>query len=235
MIDESPVNPESTDTSKGFLTQIHNVIFNVTGNPFFWLFFVLFMATSPWLAHGISRHIAKNQVIPPPKLGLIPEFTFTSELNQPFGTKQLKGKVWIANFIFTNCPKICPELTKTMLYIRMKVKNLKGIVHLVSFSVDPVHDTPEVLKSFAQSYKYDSNMWTFLTGPTDQLDKVIVESFKAGIDRPNENDPSSLFEIGHGEHFVLVDQNLQIRGFYRKDQESLEKLLFDIALVANYY
>lgn len=235
MDNETTVKSEIRGTPDGFGGKVHHFFFKVTGNPFFWVFFVFFMATTPWVANAISRRISKNETKPPPKLGQIPEFTFTSELGVPFGTKQLKGKVWVANFIFTNCPEICPELTKTMLKIRMKVKNLKGMVRLVSFSVDPIHDTPEVLKSFAESYKYDSNMWTFLTGPIDQLDKVIVDSFKIGISRPDAKEPSSLFEIVHGEHFVLVDQNLQIRGFYSRDSEGLEKLLFDLALVANYY
>ncbi len=210
---------------------IHQLAYNATGSPIFWLFFIGILSSYPWIRALISTPLETPKVY-----GIIPEFSFTDEQGKPFGTQELKGKVWIASFIFTNCSSICPDLMRKMMYIRDKIKSIKWMIHLVSFTVDPLRDTPEVLDRYAQEHLkgfYDKKTWKFLTGPLETIEKVIIDGFKIAIARP-EQDPS-LFEIAHGGKIVLVDQKGQIRGYYSTDDEGLKKLLLDLALVTNNY
>jgi protein SCO1/2 len=223
---------------------VHPFIYRLTGSPWFWILFVLTLMSFP-LARA---KLTKERLIPPTRYPEqnpqpLPPFQFTNELGKSFGTEQLQGKIWVANFIFTSCPSICPSLTKTMLELRQHIKHLKGFIHLVSFTVDPVRDTPERLKKYGIEYHYDPKVWSFVTGPLEKLDKIIIDSFKSAISRPqNVSEDPSLFEIGHGRHFVLVDRQGYIRGFYgvmeengEINKEEMNRLLVDIALVANYY
>jgi protein SCO1/2 len=105
-------------------------------------------------------------------------------------------------------------------------------VEIVSFSVDPGTDTPEVLKKYARERNADFDDWRFLTGPIDQVKQVIVEGFKQSIqvDSAQAGQPQSIL---HGSHFVLVDRDLNIRGFYPSDDEGLLRLTRDARIVAN--
>jgi len=157
---------------------------------------------------------------PLPALYPMPSFSLTSEQGKPFGAGDLKGKVAIANFIFTSCPTVCPMLTSHMARVQERFAGEPG-VHLVSFSVDPKNDTPEVLAAFGRKFGQDPARWTFLTGDLEAVKRAVVEGFKihvAGVDDPN----ATAFDIVHGEHFVLVDKNGTIRGYYQpRDLERL--------------
>ncbi|MET0282902.1 MAG: SCO family protein [Polyangiales bacterium] len=162
------------------------------------------------------------------ELGRVPTFALTDQGGKPFGSAELAGKPWVANFVFTRCPSVCPLLTAKFKSLQGKLADVPD-AEFVSFSVDPEHDTPEVLTAYAQKYEADTSRWHFLTGPLDAIEKTVVAGFKIhiGDKKPSESDPT-LIEIMHGEHFVLVDASGAIRGYYRAEAAELTQLAEDM-------
>src|SRR5574342_75804 len=116
--------------------------------PLFWV--ILVGAIASWPAVFTAMHPAPP---PPPVLGTVPPFRLVDEHGRPFGTDELRGRVWAAGFIFTRCPTICPTVTRRMATIQRRTRSLVDQFHLVSFTVDPEYDTPERLAAYARSYK----------------------------------------------------------------------------------
>ena len=139
-----------------------------------------------------------------PKLGSIPSFEFTDSDGNLISQEELSGKVWVADFIFTTCTMACPVMTGNMNLIHKAFKN-NDKVRIVSISVYPEYDTPEILKEYASRYNANTNRWHFLTGPEENVKLVIKNGFKMG-------DYEDI--IFHSEKFALVDQNGNIRGYY---------------------
>lgn len=163
---------------------------------------------------------------PLPALYPMPAFALTSEQGKRFGAQDVAGKVTVANFIFTNCPTVCPRLTSRMAELQKRFADEAG-VHLLSFSVDPKNDTPPVLAAFGRQFGQDPSRWTFLTGDLAAVEKAVVEGFKVHME--GAGDPNATaFDIVHGEHFVLVDAGGIIRGYYQPGAEELEKLGDDV-------
>lgn len=157
-----------------------------------------------------------------PVLATVAPFALTDQSGGAWDSQGLNGKVWVANFVFTRCPTICPTFTAKMASIQ---KQSGDDLHLVSFSVDPEFDTPPVLKAYAEKF-HAQPRWSFLTGERAALEAVVVK----GMMQPMEKGDGSLMSIGHGSYFVLVDQKQQIRGFYRfHDDDSVARVLKDAA------
>ena len=98
---------------------------------------------------------------PPPVLGTLPAFELTDHRDQPFGSEQLRGHAWVANFVFTRCPTVCPVFTQRMAQLRDSFAEHDASVQLVSFSVDPDYDTPQVLAAYAKAQDAEAPNWTF--------------------------------------------------------------------------
>lgn len=139
----------------------------------------------------------------------IPPFFFTDQNGQPFTQEHLKGKVYLADFFFTSCPTICPKMTNTMRLVQASLKDEPNF-HLVSHSIDPEFDSPEVLRAYATKKEADTTNWTFLTG--DLLD--IYDICEFGYMAFAKPDPEAPGGIIHSGFLVLVDQNKHIRGAY---------------------
>jgi protein SCO1/2 len=198
----------------------------LVGKPLFW---VVFIATG--VAIPIARSVSTP--LPPalPVLGHVEHFALTDQHGEPFTEKSLEGQVWVANFIFSRCPTICPTFTKKMGEIQHRGRNLGQYFHLVSFTVDPEHDTPEKLLEYAQAHRVSPRMWSFVTGPREQLESLIVKQMKVGMQKGNDDD--DLMSIGHGSYFVLIDAKMQIRGYYQfDDPQAIDAILRDSALLA---
>lgn len=171
---------------------------------------------------------------PLPVYQTLPDFSLVDQDGQPFDLSRVAGDAWVANFIFTACPTVCPLLTQKMAALEKRSRDLGERVQFVSFSVDPETDTPEVLKAYGARYGRDSGRWSMVTGSVDELGKTISDSFKIAVERqkvPGDRD-LDLYEIVHGEHFVLVDGLGRIRGYYRNDDEAHEQLLTDLRRLA---
>ena len=156
---------------------------------------------------------------PLPVIGSIPEFEFIDSEGQSVNLNTLKGKVWVADFIFTTCTMACPIMTGNMNTIHKKYKKNDDL-RLVSISVYPEYDTPEVLKEYASQYDANTDKWHFLTGKEATVKNVIKNGFKIG-------DYEDI--IFHSEKFALVDKNGMIRSYYNgMKTEDMDKLKKDI-------
>jgi len=159
---------------------------------------------------------------PLPVIGQIADFHLLNSDGKTVSLKDLKGKVWVADFIFTTCGGICPTMTANMAQVHRSYA-LVDEVRLVSISVNPENDTPEVLKAYARKFKANTGRWLFLTGPLADIQKLAVGSFKLGkIDEP----------VFHSSYFTLVDREGRIRGYYDgTDKTRVAQLFKDIAVV----
>jgi protein SCO1/2 len=199
----------------------------LTGRPFLWVAVVLLLAAWP-VVWTLSARVPP----PPPMLGAVPGFQLTDQQGRSFGSADLSGRVWIASFIFTRCPTVCPAITREMERVQARTRSLDPAVHLVSFSVDPEHDTPARLAEYARAYHANSRRWTFLTGPTGAVRQTVEQGLRVSIGRePGDPSPAA---ISHGTHLVLVDGEARIRGYYDPaEPDALDRLVRDAALLAN--
>lgn len=170
-----------------------------------------------------------------PVLGTLPAFSLTDEGGSPFGSAQLQGKVWVANFIFTRCPDVCPVFTRKMATVQERTRSLGDRLHLVSFSVDPEYDTPQVLAKYAGEHHADPRRWSFLTGSAEAIRATVVDGLKSTMGRAPDSPSDDLASIFHGTHFVLVDSQMRIRGYYRMDDaDVLDRLVRDASALAQH-
>jgi protein SCO1/2 len=139
--------------------------------------------------------------------GTVPSFDLTNQNGQRFGSAQLAGKIWIADFIFTSCPGPCPMISSRMSELQKPLR--ESDVHLVSISVDPEKDTPEVLRGYAEKLKAQPGRWDFLTGSKATIYDLSRNGFKLA---PDENGDQGV--PVHSTRFVLVDRHGEIRGYY---------------------
>jgi protein SCO1/2 len=178
----------------------------------------------------LGRSLIRRVAPPPPLLGTLPAFALTDQVGQPFGTRDLKGKVWVADFIFTACQGSCPLLSQKMALVAKRARQLGPDFHLVSLTVDPERDTPAELAKYAARYGANPHKWSFLTGPMSVIQGAVVDGFKVGMGREKVGD---FWEIFHGEHLVLVDRDLRIRGYFPATADGLDRLMEAIGVVIN--
>jgi protein SCO1/2 len=140
--------------------------------------------------------------------GTVPQFQLTDQNGQPFGSAQLNGKIWIAGFIFTTCPGPCPMISSRMGDLQRPLEN--SDVQLVSFTVDPETDTPEVLREYAKRVHAEPGRWHFLTGEQKAIYDLTQQGFKLAVADGAAEDGGPV----HATRVVLVDRRGTIRGYY---------------------
>ena len=156
------------------------------------------------------------------RLAQAPQFTFTAQDGTTVSTADFKGKIWVANFIFTRCAGPCPLMTSRMAEVNQALGKKATDVELVTITVDPEYDTPEVLKEYSEQVGASPDRWKFLTGPKDQIETVVMKGFLQALSREPSGVPI------HSTRFVLVDRDGWIRGFLDgNDPELPQKLLMD--------
>ncbi len=154
--------------------------------------------------------------------GTVPGFQLTNQNGQPFGSAQLSGKIWIADFIYTTCPGPCPMISSRMSELQKPLQ--KTDVHLVSFSVNPEKDTPEVLRGYADKLQAEPGRWDFVTGAKSAIYKLSHDGFKLAVSDGRDAQGIPV----HSTRMVLVDRHGQIRGYYdATEPEAITKLLAD--------
>jgi len=157
------------------------------------------------------------------KISKVPGFQLTDQTGKPITLDDLKGKIWAANFIFTRCKGPCPITVLRMQELNTKLKKARGNVQLVTFTVDPEYDTPEILKAFGEQQGADPASWKFLTGTPDAIQKIVV----TGLLQPIAKEPSGT--PAHSTRIVLVDADGWLRGYQDGlDPEVVQKLMVDI-------
>jgi protein SCO1/2 len=194
-----------------------------------------------------------------PDLGALPEFSLTDHHGRPFTRGDLRGRVWMANFVFTSCADVCPRLTQQLRSVqdRLTPAEQAGRIGLLSLSVDPERDTPEKLAAYAATYGARDGVWSFLTGPQAEVERTVVTGFRIAMQKmpldpalptppgvaaspPQAHEGETAeelhaqaFDILHGAKFVLIDAQGHIRGYYDGDRPGLAKLLRDARLLAS--
>lgn len=163
--------------------------------------------------------VSCSQAPPLEVLGQVPEFKLISQKGETFDSAlELTGHIWVANFIFTNCKGPCPRMSTQMRQVQTAMTDFPEL-RMVSFTVDPERDTPQVLAGYAERYNADSR-WFFLTGPQVKLHLLKRYAFLLG---------SVDGQLNHSTRFALVDRKSRIRAFYdTSEADSIPKLISDI-------
>jgi protein SCO1 len=198
-----------------------NAIARPSLQPWLWTGFLALVMATP-----VLRSAATPPAPAPPVLGTVPQFRLVDQTGAPFGPQRLADRVWIADFIFTRCPDVCPAMTERLARVR---SSLGDGVDLVSVSVDPDHDTPERLAAFARAHGADTPRWHFLTGDRHEVEETVLRAFNVAFSRESDDVAS----LTHGVHVALVDGRGRIRGYYdSNDPEALARLVADAQRLA---
>jgi len=167
-----------------------------------------------------------------PKIREVPAFTLTERSGKTISNRDLAGKIWVADFVYSTCPGPCPVITANMAKIQAAVAN-DPRVQLVTFTVDPQTDTPSVLAAYADKYGADKDRWWFLTGPEKPMFDLIQNGFLQTVE-DNRGKPleAGQFTVTHSTYFVLVDANGWIRNSYDGvDADGRDSLLKGIKIL----
>ena len=159
--------------------------------------------------------------------GSVPEFSLTERSGKTLGLEQLRGTIWIADFIYTDCEDTCPLQSAEMARLQDEL-SAQEVVKLLSFSVNPEKDTPSVLSQYADRYKADVDRWLFLTGGQEEIKNLVQNGFRLSVATAS-TDPGVIL---HSPRFVLIDRQAQIRGYYdSRDTEALQRLRRDVSIL----
>ncbi|MFB6802093.1 SCO family protein [Peribacillus butanolivorans] len=170
--------------------------------------------------------------VPDAKNWDLENFSYIDQEGEPFSKSDLKGKVWVTDFIFTSCEDVCLPMTSNMSKLQKMLKD-EGIsdVEFVSFSVDPEIDKPDVLKKFGDQFNVDYGNWHFLTGyGQEEIEQFALENFKTLVKKPENED-----QVIHQTSFFLVDQDGKIIQEYTGLQDiPFDEIIKHIKILQNY-
>ncbi len=171
----------------------------------------------------------------------LPSFSLTDQDGQNLQQRDLLGQVWVASFIYTSCPDVCPLITQQVAALRdaLATSGLLGNpVRLVSFTVDPEHDSPAVLRKYAQKFKAsNTQQWAFLTGNPAQVKTLLIDGFhlivESNIQSVTGGDhPHDSGEIAHSNRAMVIDRCGQVRAIHPVlDPERFQQLVIDLKAV----
>ncbi|MEE9383158.1 MAG: SCO family protein [Nannocystaceae bacterium] len=158
--------------------------------------------------------------LPPPPAVLfdVPEFVLTDQTGHRFGSEQMRGQVWVVGFVFTRCPSVCPRVSQVMRQVQDDIEKggLADKVKMLTITVDPQYDTPEVLSDYARTLGADAENWRFVTGDKDAIESLVVGGFKLALGERQETTPG-VFDIAHATRLALVDQRGGVRALHHTD------------------
>lgn len=176
---------------------------------------------NPEMVDSLVEHIKINH--------RIQDWEFTNQNNKLISQKDYEGKIYVADFFFTTCPSICIPMTDNMVWLQEKIQQYPDVM-LLSHSVTPEIDTPEVLKAYALEKGIDDQKWNLVTGDKKEIYYIARKSYLA----VKTGDISELYDMVHTENFILVDKKRRIRGFYDgTDSEDMKRLLEDIEFLVS--
>lgn len=175
---------------------------------------------------GRLRHVPD----PPEVMFQLPaDYALVDQHGRPFTPETLRGQVWVAGFVFTTCPSTCPVVTKAMSDLRDRFDRYSVDVQMVSFTVDPQHDTPQVLSAYIEEQGIDNDRWRFVTGEPADVIGLVRGGFKLGVGQREADEDGVAYDIAHSTKLALVDENGGIRGFYGIDGEHGTDEIFERA------
>ncbi|MDQ0970395.1 protein SCO1/2 [Neobacillus niacini] len=157
----------------------------------------------------------------------LPNFSATTEKGKNISLRDLKGQVWVADFIFTNCATVCPPMTANMTKLQGMLIE-KGLdVDIVSFSVDPTVDTPKKLKEYVMKFNGDITKWHLLTGYSQEfIEEYAMKNFKTIVKKPGTDN-----QVIHGTSFFLIDQDGNVVKSYDGIDVPYDDMIKDIKII----
>ncbi len=185
------------------------------------------------LALTIAGGLAMRRGPPLPDYGPMPTFSLTDQAGSTLKSESLRGSVVVVDFIFTSCPDVCPALSAALANVGAKTADTELPVRLLSVSVDPERDTPEVLAGYARRWQADPARWSFVTGPPEDVRATVhgfaqlAERVPAGTGKPED------YNVAHGESFLLYDADGVLRGIYGSKGDELTRLVTDARRLAD--
>lgn len=173
-----------------------------------------------------------------PVLWPVPQFSLLTQDSAPFDDRALSGQVWVASFVYTHCPDVCPLVTRRVAELRDSLNAEGKPVRFLSISVDPARDTPSVLRAYAKAFNAELPQWVFLTGDPAVVLALVTDGFKLQAMNPtvhaehedgHDHEPSGDYMVSHSDRLVLIDATGQVRGTYSSsDAEALAQLRRDL-------
>ncbi len=162
-----------------------------------------------------------------PVLAELPDPALMDQDGLPFDRETLEGKIWVTSFIFTHCRATCPGLVAQLKKVQSRLADVPS-ARLLSVSVDPRNDTPEVIAAYMKANQMDARTWRFVTGTEKAVEDFVVGGFKVGYGKTKWST-----ELTHSNSFALVDSRGRIRGYYDSEEEGLRALERDLRALAN--
>ncbi|MCE7059196.1 SCO family protein [Dyadobacter sp. CY343] len=161
----------------------------------------------------------------------IPPFSFVNQNGETVTEKIVENKIYVTDFFFTTCPTICPVMKRQMTKIYNQYKGNPEFM-ILSHSIDPEHDTPQVLDKYAKDLGVEGNQWQFLTGEKEKIYDIGQKKYMAVV----QEDSAAAGGFLHSGAFILVDKEKHVRGMYDgTTEEGTEKLMKDIAKLLKEY
>lgn len=180
----------------------------------------------------VSKELVDSTLQYVKKYHKIADFALTNQNGQRVTQEDYKDHIYVADFFFTTCQTICPIMTDHMVEIQEELAS-DTLVKLLSHSVIPTYDTPEVLKKYALEKGVDDRKWNLVTGSQEEIFTLARKSYLAVKDIPGTEDD---LDMVHTENFMLIDKKSQIRGYYDgTDDEAIKDLLEDIEILKQEY
>ncbi len=213
-------------SAQNSLVRQNNLIEKIVLSKLFWI-----VACSFLFVYPIAKSVNRMLPVELPVLGEVPVFRFTDENGKSFGTNELKGKVYIANFMFTSCKTACPILLNKVQTVQHRIRGVIDRAAIVSFTVDPETDTSKVLFDKARELKANPVVWRFLTASLDDTKSLLVDGFK--VPMGDKQIANSIMDVAHSNKLVLVDQDGKIRGYYSIEKDGINQLMIDTGLLIN--
>lgn len=156
------------------------------------------------------------------RYGPAPDFSLVERSGRPVSAGDLRGRVWVADFIYTTCQDTCPLQSRSMAAVQADLKDY-GDLRSVSITVDPLTDSTALLSAYADRYGADPDRWLFLTGDVEQIRRIVQDGFRLSATPVDGATPDPV--VFHSSRFVLVDRDGEIRGYYdSNDPQALKRL-----------
>jgi len=212
-------------TSTGYYRQ-NNVIEKLVLNKWFWIVAVTFLFGYP-----VTKSVYRQLPNALPVYHAVPEFSFTNEDNQAFGLKELKGKVWLAHLMSSDCGGECALSIQQMQLIQHRIRGVVDRAAIVSITIDPTNDTPAVLYKKARELNANPVVWRFVTAPQEEVRALIVDGLK--VPTQGSSTAQSEIEAVKAHRLALIDQEGNVRGFYVIQKNEINQLMIDLGLLIN--
>ena len=193
------------------------------------LLIVIVGVVSAYLCADLFRFARQPSPAGLEPLGTLPAFELVERRRVPLRLEDLRGKVWVADFMYTSCVEVCPLQSAEMARLQAAFAD-HGDLRLVSISVDPERDTPAVLSDYAEKFQADPRRWLFATGEPQAIARLAQEGFRLSAASYVSGEDGADYTFIHSNRFVLVDRQGRIRGYYRStDPDDLMRLRRDLA------